>query len=302
MKGKTFTDLHKEEIAKSPFGHLLLAIIEDKQDVSWAKKNDLDALKVVQRYQSSEGAFFLGNKFVRPTDNDIKLIFGIACGTRRILLVNNRKPKTSLICEMSVPQRQNNNDKKFEDLEESQTYAWSTMITDYLINELDKRLTQELVNTPLESLEPGKVEDSELEWTDEEKKKKLSFVEVTIDKDEIEDDKEHDQEHMQIQNHNCQIQEENEMLRSENTNLKKQIAEKDEKIIMSQKTLSDLQSKNGKDDTVPPANVTQVYQQNKCVAKFCDRPLEHEELMQRVFQEVTATGPISMHSGSGGRA
>lgn len=107
-----------------------------------------------------------------------------------------------------------------------------------------------------------KAKDSELEWTDEEKKK-LSFVEVTKDKDEIEDDKEHDQEQMQIQNHNCQLQEENEMLRSENTNLKKQIAEKDEKIITLQKTLSDLQSKNGKDDTVPPAaNVTQVYQVN----------------------------------------
>lgn len=91
MKGKTFTNLHKEEIAKSPFGHLLLAIIEDKPDVSWAKKNDLDALKVVQQYQSRKGGFFLGNKFVRLTDNDLKLIFGIACGTRRILLVKDNQ-------------------------------------------------------------------------------------------------------------------------------------------------------------------------------------------------------------------
>ncbi|KAG5547759.1 hypothetical protein RHGRI_013446 [Rhododendron griersonianum] len=45
MEGKTFTNLHKEEIAKSPFGHPLPEIVEEKQDVSWAKKNGLDALK-----------------------------------------------------------------------------------------------------------------------------------------------------------------------------------------------------------------------------------------------------------------
>lgn len=218
----------------------------------------------------------MGNKFVRLTDNDMKLIFGIACGTRRILLVkDNQKPSTSFAKRVfskdgtitrknlkvyfdKALKKKNKESAKdvaqlltlfliatlfcpltfqyaswsyllcVEDLEETRTYAWSTMITDCLINELDKRcdkpktvggcimglmvkiliivfssifpllncalnilflekqyflsehtsilpvmmvrayfprfmkwsltrLTQELVNTPLESLEPGKV-------------------------------------------------------------------------------------------------------------------------------------------------
>ncbi|KAF7143024.1 hypothetical protein RHSIM_Rhsim05G0084200 [Rhododendron simsii] len=40
--------------------------------------------------------------------------------------------------------------------------------------------------------------------------------------------------------------------------------------------------------------------QNEFVAKFCDHPLEHEELMQRVFKEVIATGSPQCTSGAEG--
>ncbi|XP_058185794.1 uncharacterized protein LOC131303012 isoform X2 [Rhododendron vialii] len=40
--------------------------------------------------------------------------------------------------------------------------------------------------------------------------------------------------------------------------------------------------------------------QNECVAKFRDCPLEHEELMQRVFEEVTATGSLQCTPGANG--
>ncbi|KAG5564773.1 hypothetical protein RHGRI_000845 [Rhododendron griersonianum] len=41
-------------------------------------------------------------------------------------------------------------------------------------------------------------------------------------------------------------------------------------------------------------------EQNESVAKFCDRPLEHKELMQRVFEEVTATGSLQCTLGAEG--
>ncbi|KAG5556018.1 hypothetical protein RHGRI_006602 [Rhododendron griersonianum] len=52
--------------------------------------------------------------------------------------------------------------------------------------------------------------------------------------------------------------------------------------------------------TAPDHFWANLIAQNESVAKFCDHPLEHEELMQRVFEEVTATGSLQCTPGAEG--
>ncbi|KAF7129956.1 hypothetical protein RHSIM_Rhsim10G0163900 [Rhododendron simsii] len=52
--------------------------------------------------------------------------------------------------------------------------------------------------------------------------------------------------------------------------------------------------------TAPDHFWANLIAQNEYVAKFRDRPLDHEDLMQRVFEEVTATGSMQCTPGAEG--
>ncbi len=186
VKAKKITDAHKHEIEKSPFGHLILAIIERPEE-KYMKKNDHDALKLIQNYDSMSQEFNLGNKSLKPTENDLTLIFGICSGPRRIKLVNKHvKPNTEFtkrvfsnessirtkMLQKQISTALEKNDKEnrkdvarlltlfilatlffpstsrtlswcyvdyVEDLENSKSYAWSTLITEFLLHELYKK-------------------------------------------------------------------------------------------------------------------------------------------------------------------
>lgn len=188
VKEKTFSEVQKQEIKKSPFGNLLLPIIEKELDEAYVRKSDFDALKLVKQYQGWNGRFKLGSKSVRLTEKEITLIFGIQSGPIRIRLsTKRRKPNTRFadrVCSkdsrvMNISslrlhfdqamKRKKLEDAKdvarvltlfviatlfcpstssrlswsylefVEDLEKSTSYAWSTFITEYLIDELNTK-------------------------------------------------------------------------------------------------------------------------------------------------------------------
>ncbi len=190
VKSKKFTDEHKQEIRKSPFGHLLLTIIEKQPAETYMRKNDNDALKLIQKYDRKTEGFLLGNKSVRPAPNDMTLIFGICSGDTRINLVkNHEKPKTDFVARVfsketgivkknldeHIEKALEGNDETdhkdvarlltllllatlffpttsntlswcyvpfVEDLEKSQSYAWSTLINEFLLQELYNKCDQ----------------------------------------------------------------------------------------------------------------------------------------------------------------
>ncbi|KAH7841893.1 hypothetical protein Vadar_010873 [Vaccinium darrowii] len=94
-RGIEFSKLHKEEIRKSPFGNLLLCVIEKMMDESYVKKSDFETLKLVSRYQGHGGRFKLGSKTVKITEKEMTLIFGLQSGPNRIRLAPKpKKPNT----------------------------------------------------------------------------------------------------------------------------------------------------------------------------------------------------------------
>ncbi|KAH7844018.1 hypothetical protein Vadar_023422 [Vaccinium darrowii] len=93
-----FNEAQKEEIQKSPFATMLLAITDNNLDKQTVKKYENNILSLIQRYKKNEGRFMLGEKSVRITYDEIGLIFGITSGTRRILLgPQTKKPDTAFV-------------------------------------------------------------------------------------------------------------------------------------------------------------------------------------------------------------
>ncbi|KAH7860419.1 hypothetical protein Vadar_013190 [Vaccinium darrowii] len=351
VRGIEFSKLQKEEIRKSPFGNLLLCVIEKMMDESYVKKSDFETLKLVSRYQGHGGRFKLGNKTVKITEKEMTLIFGlqsdpnrirlspkpkkpnkkfadrICAKTDRIINIGSLRDCFEKVVKKNTPQdakdvarvltlyllatvfcphttsRLNWNYLEFvEDLEASTSYAWSTYITEYLINELDTKepknvggcvvgllywlcehttlvkkgapadfprfnkwrlsdVTELLAKTPLQSLEPENVIESELVPTDEEQKL-LQFVEVV--KPESDDDEEAvkpaDKEpsmEQKVENKErptdaySELQAENQMLRNEVKRLKEENVDLRKTISMLEQQRDDsFQQRAFENDTI----------------------------------------------------
>ena len=67
LDGIKFTKLQKQEINKTPFSELLLAITEEDLDEAFAKKSDIDALQLVRQYEPWGSRFKLGDQSVKIT-------------------------------------------------------------------------------------------------------------------------------------------------------------------------------------------------------------------------------------------
>ncbi|GMQ08715.1 hypothetical protein CsSME_00052321 [Camellia sinensis var. sinensis] len=60
------------------------------------KYDDL-VVHVLQMYKASKDAFYIGEKKMNIHDNNIKLIFGMDCGTKPMDISYGTKPKTGII-------------------------------------------------------------------------------------------------------------------------------------------------------------------------------------------------------------
>lgn len=103
MKDIDFTELQRQEIKKSPFGVLILAMADANLSDKYVMKSDRDALKIVSQYEGREGRFKLGGQSLRITTQEIELIFAIKSGPQRIHLnPKPRKPNTTFANEISA--------------------------------------------------------------------------------------------------------------------------------------------------------------------------------------------------------
>ncbi|KAL7182994.1 hypothetical protein ACSBR1_041643 [Camellia fascicularis] len=88
---------HFQILKKTPF-FLLVDILSNKkvQKEDSIKYDDVVA-KILQTYQMDGTTFQIGGKKLKLKRNDFKLIFGIACGQKKINLVYGRKDDIDLV-------------------------------------------------------------------------------------------------------------------------------------------------------------------------------------------------------------
>ncbi|KAI8543444.1 hypothetical protein RHMOL_Rhmol08G0218500 [Rhododendron molle] len=103
----------------------MLGIVESNLDEAYVRKSDADVLKLVKQYEGTGGRFKLGGKSVKITAKKVSLIFGIQSGT---LFFASTQARVSWGCLEFV-----------ESLDNSTSYDWATFITEYVIEELNKR-------------------------------------------------------------------------------------------------------------------------------------------------------------------
>ncbi|XP_058202977.1 intracellular protein transport protein USO1-like [Rhododendron vialii] len=82
---------HLELLKQTPFWMLIDAIRKGKLAEKACMKHDKTILSIIQNYDTNDSKFLIGGKKVAITRNDIKLIFGIACGNKQIGDLNKKK-------------------------------------------------------------------------------------------------------------------------------------------------------------------------------------------------------------------
>ncbi|KAL7226289.1 hypothetical protein ACSBR1_021411 [Camellia fascicularis] len=100
IKSIKFTQAQLGCLRQTPFWHLLDALRNSEIDLNKCMKYDDVVVHVLQMYKASKDAFYIGEKKMNIHDNDIKLIFGVDCGTKPMDISYGAKPKTSIINKM----------------------------------------------------------------------------------------------------------------------------------------------------------------------------------------------------------
>ncbi|KAL7246821.1 hypothetical protein ACSBR2_001849 [Camellia fascicularis] len=80
-----------------PFWHLLNALRTSEINLDKCIKYDDVVVHVLQTYKVSKDAFYIEEKKMNMHDSDIKLIFGIDCGTKPMDISYGAKPKIGII-------------------------------------------------------------------------------------------------------------------------------------------------------------------------------------------------------------
>ncbi|GMP38783.1 hypothetical protein CsSME_00009911 [Camellia sinensis var. sinensis] len=97
MKNTKFTQAQLGYLRQTPFWHLLDALRNGEIDLDKYMKYDDVVVHVLQMYKASKDAFYIGEKKMNIHDSDIKLIFGVNCGTKPMDISYGAKPKTGII-------------------------------------------------------------------------------------------------------------------------------------------------------------------------------------------------------------
>ncbi|KAL7180123.1 hypothetical protein ACSBR1_043356 [Camellia fascicularis] len=97
MKSTKFTQAQLGCLQQTPFWHLLDALRNNEIDLDKCMKYDDVVMHVLQMYNASKDAFYIGEKKMNIHDSDIKLIFGVDCGSKLMDISYGPKPKTGII-------------------------------------------------------------------------------------------------------------------------------------------------------------------------------------------------------------
>ncbi|KAI8562845.1 hypothetical protein RHMOL_Rhmol03G0067100 [Rhododendron molle] len=82
---------HLDLLKQTPFWMLIDAIRKGKLVEKACMKHDKPILSIIENYDTNDSKFLIGGKKIAITRNDIKLIFGIACGNKPIGDLNKKK-------------------------------------------------------------------------------------------------------------------------------------------------------------------------------------------------------------------
>ncbi|KAL7196304.1 hypothetical protein ACSBR1_036332 [Camellia fascicularis] len=97
MKSTKFTQSQLDCLRQTPFWHLLNALRTSEISLDKCMKSNDVVVHVLQTYKASKDAFYIREKKMNIYDSDIKLIFGVDCGTKPMDISYGAKPKTGII-------------------------------------------------------------------------------------------------------------------------------------------------------------------------------------------------------------
>ncbi|GMP47502.1 hypothetical protein CsSME_00015199 [Camellia sinensis var. sinensis] len=97
MKSTKFTQAQLGCLQQTPFWNLFDALRNNEIDLDECMKYDDVVVHVLQMYKVSKDAFYIGEKKMNIHNSDIKLIFGVDCGSKPMDISYGAKPKTGII-------------------------------------------------------------------------------------------------------------------------------------------------------------------------------------------------------------
>ncbi|KAL7214613.1 hypothetical protein ACSBR1_026912 [Camellia fascicularis] len=97
MKTTKFTEAQLICLQQTPFWNLLDALRNNQIDLDKCMKYDDVVVYVLQMYKASKDAFYIGEKKMNIHNSDIKLIFGVDCGSKPMDISYGAKPKTGIV-------------------------------------------------------------------------------------------------------------------------------------------------------------------------------------------------------------
>ncbi|CAL5385665.1 unnamed protein product [Camellia sinensis] len=97
IKTTKFTEAQLQCLQQTPFWNLFDALRNNQIDLDKCMKYDDVVVHVLQMYQASKDVFYIGEKKMNIHNSDIKLIFGVDCGSKPMDISYGAKPKTGIV-------------------------------------------------------------------------------------------------------------------------------------------------------------------------------------------------------------
>ncbi|CAL5324538.1 unnamed protein product [Camellia sinensis] len=97
MSTTKFTDGHLKFLKRTPFCMMFDALINTKIELSSCMKYDDVIAKIIETYNPASNSFKIGPKSLKLSAHDIKLIFGVDCGSMPMKTAYGSKSTFGLI-------------------------------------------------------------------------------------------------------------------------------------------------------------------------------------------------------------
>ncbi|KAI8530560.1 hypothetical protein RHMOL_Rhmol11G0069300 [Rhododendron molle] len=123
---------------------LIDAIRKDKLVEKACMKHDKSILSIIENYDTNDSKFLIGGKKIAITRNDIKLIFGIACGNKPIGDLNKKKNDVAFATRRGIQEARigiiiaRTYVHCMEKIEEIKDYDWAQSIAETLNTSMHK--------------------------------------------------------------------------------------------------------------------------------------------------------------------
>ncbi|KAI8556409.1 hypothetical protein RHMOL_Rhmol05G0250700 [Rhododendron molle] len=135
---------HLDLLKQTPFWMLIDAIRKGKLVEKACMKHDKPILSIIENYDTNDSKFLIGGKKVAITRNDIKLIFGIACGNKPIGDLNKKKSDVAFATRRGIQEARIGVTIAWtyvhcmEKIEEIKDYDWAQSIAETLNTSMHK--------------------------------------------------------------------------------------------------------------------------------------------------------------------